>query len=132
MHVRSLCHRYLEGPLVQRPLLVPAVLHGMVSAAHEAGTQHVSRRGAFPCRDIRGPPRHLCSPPLYPIPGWGCPAAPCPQPYEGAAAAGAQALRVRRRNNLVSKLGLDRIAAEPQKLSGQKPQKLGMLLSRAH
>lgn len=55
-----------------------------------------------------------------------------PPPHEGAAAVDAQALWVRKRNNLISKLGLDMIAVEPQKLSGQKPQKLGMLLSRAH
>lgn len=36
-------HVSLKGPLVQRALLVPAVLRGMVSAASGAGMHHVSK-----------------------------------------------------------------------------------------
>lgn len=112
-----------RGTPVHRPLLVPAVLRGMVSAALEAGTQHVSRQGASPAGTSMGP-LITSSLPAVPHPWLGLPPA---QPHEGAA----QALWVRKRNNLVSKLGSDMIVAEPQKLSGQTPQKLGKLLSRA-
>lgn len=72
-------------------------------------------------------PRHLRGTPAVPI-LLGLP----PVPTMGAAMAGSWALWVSKRNHLVSKLGLDVIAAEPQKLLGQKPQKLGTLLSGAH
>lgn len=87
------------------------------------GTQHVSRQGASPAGTSMGP-LITSSLPAVPHPWLGLPPA---QPHEGAA----QALWVRKRNNLVSKLGSDMIVAEPQKLSGQTPQKLGKLLSRA-
>lgn len=73
------------------------------------------------------PPWHLRGTPAVPI-LLGLP----PVPAMGAAMAGSRALWVSKRNHLVSKLGLDVIAAEPQKLLGQKPQKLGTLLSGAH
>lgn len=118
---------------MQRPLPVPAVLHGIVSAAHEAAMKHASRRGAFPCGGVHGPPGTSAPPCRAPSLAGAALLPPAHTPMrEGAAAVGAQALRVRKRNNSVSKLRLDMIAAEPQKLSGQKPQKLGMLLSRAH
>lgn len=81
---------------------------------------HAACEGAFPAGTPRAPsPALPCL--LCPSPGWGC-----PQPHEETA----QAVWVRKRNNFVSKLGLDVIAAKSQKLSGQTPQKLGKLLSR--
>lgn len=90
----------------------------LVSAAHEAGMQHVRLHflQGHPQAPSSSLPCLLC-----PIPGWGC---PLPSLWGSG-----QRLWVRKRN-LVSKLGLDMIVAEPQKLSSQTPQTLGKLLSK--
>lgn len=115
-------HGFLEGPWhadLSRSLLF-SVRYSWFLWSLQPMKSACSMWGCISCRDIQGP-LTTSSLPAVPHPWLGC-----PQPHEGAA----QALWVRKRNDFVSKLGLDVIVGKSQKLSGQTPQKLGKLLSR--